>query len=263
MDPELGRYFASLEEKGLLDLESRKGKAPGGYQSNLNEVRLPFIFMNAVGIDRDVRTLLHESGHAFHLLECRNEPLIFYREAPIEFCEVASMSMELLGTRFIEEFYAGEEARRSYSDLLEEVILLFPWIATIDAFQHWLYTHEGHSPDERREAWLDLRGHFGGTEDWAGYEDGLSYLWHKQLHLFIHPFYYIEYGIAQLGALQIWRSAGENLPETLRLYRSALSLGGGKPLPVLFQSAGIRFDFSLETAQALVGELVEELGRLK
>jgi oligoendopeptidase F len=259
MDSELAKRFVYLREKGLLDLEGRRGKAPGGYQSNLSEVRLPFIFMNAVGVDRDVRTLLHESGHAFHALECRDEPLLFYREPPIEFCEVASMSMELLGARFLDEFYGDEESRRSYRNLLEGVVLLFPWIATIDAFQHWTYTHEGHTRGERESSWLDLQTRYGGIEEWDGYEDGLSYLWQKQPHLFIHPFYYVEYGIAQLGALQIWQSAKRDLSQTIQRYRSALSLGGSKPLPVLFESAGIRFDFSPKTTENLMNEVLETL----
>jgi oligoendopeptidase F len=259
IDPEFGRHFADLREKGLLDLESRKGKAPGGYQSNLSEVRLPFIFMNAVGIDGDVRTLLHEGGHAFHTLACRNEPLYFYREAPIEFCEVASMSMELLGARFLNEFYDEEGSRRSYKDLLEEVITLFPWIATIDAFQHWIYTHEGHTREERRDFWLDLRRRFGGIEDWQGFDDGLSNLWQKQPHIFLHPFYYIEYGIAQLGALQVWRLAREDVRQATQLFRSSLSLGGSKPLPVLFRNGGIRFDFGPQTIENLVDEVLEQL----
>ena len=258
MDPVFGDYFGSLKEKGLLDLMSRKGKAPGGYQTTLSERRLPFIFMNAVGIDRDVRTLLHESGHAFHTLECRDEPLFFYREPPIEFCEVASMAMELLGARFLDVFYETAEQNRSYRNLLEEIIVLFPWIATIDAFQHWIYTHEGHSRDQREKVWLDLHKRFGGGEDWSGYEDSLSALWQKQPHLFLHPFYYIEYGIAQLGALQFWRSARHNLQETLTAYRSALSLGGSRPLPELFDAGGIRFDFSPKTTETLMAEVMEE-----
>lgn len=258
MDATLGEYFGLLREKGLLDLMSRKGKAPGGYQSTLSERRLAFIFMNAVGIDRDVRTLLHESGHAFHTLECRDEPLFFYRESPTEFCEVASMTMELLGARFLDVFYEGEEQNRSYRNLLEEIIVLFPWIATIDGFQHWIYTHEGHSRDQREQVWLDLQKRFGGDEDWRGYEDSLSTLWQKQLHLFLHPFYYIEYGIAQLGALQLWRSARRDLPQTLAAYRWSLSLGGSRPLPQLFEAGGIRFDFTPKTTEALMAEVVEE-----
>lgn len=263
MDCELGRCFALLRDKGLVDLESRKGKAPGGYQCNLSERRLPFIFMNAVGIDRDVRTLLHESGHAFHMLASRDEPLFFYREAPIEFCEVASMSMELLGAQFLNEFYDDEGARRSYGDVLEEEVLLFPWIATIDAFQHWIYTHEGHTAEERRRAWLDLQRRFGGIVDWRGYEDGLSYLWQKQIHLFVHPFYYIEYGIAQLGALQVWQSGRKALEQSIQSYRASLSLGGSKPLPVLFQAGGIRFDFDRKTTETLLRDVMEALRSTK
>ncbi|MBW2056067.1 MAG: M3 family oligoendopeptidase [Deltaproteobacteria bacterium] len=261
INPEFGDFFALLRKKGLLDLESRKGKAPGGYQTTLSEVRLPFIFMNAVGIDRDVRTLLHESGHAFHTLECREEPLFFYREAPIEFCEVASMSMELLGAGFLDEFYTPEDSRRSYRDLLEEVITIFPWIATIDTFQHWLYTHENHTRAERRKTWLELQERFGGIEDWSGYEESLASLWQKQSHLFVHPFYYIEYGIAQLGALQVWRRSLRDFDQTIGSYRSSLSLGGSKPLPVLFQKAGIRFDFSRKAAESLMDTALEALRR--
>jgi oligoendopeptidase F len=259
LDPALARQFSTLKEGGLLDLASRKGKAPGGYQSNLHERRLPFIFMNAVGLDRDLRTLLHESGHAFHALACREEPLFSYREPPIEFCEVASMGMELLGARFLDAFYDEEGSRRSYANLLEEVVLLFPWIATIDAFQHWIYTHEGHSRDERTKVWLSLRERFGGIEDWSGYEDGLSYMWQRQPHLFLHPFYYIEYGIAQLGALQVWQSARRDLPGTIQRYRSSLALGGSRPLPALFQSTGIRFDFSRKTTESLMRDVLEDL----
>jgi oligoendopeptidase F len=258
MDTTLGEYFGVLREKQLLDLTSRKGKAPGGYQSTLSERRLPFIFMNAVGVDRDVRTLLHESGHAFHTLECRDEPLFFYRESPVEFCEVASMTMELLGARFLDVFYQEEDRNRSYRNLLEEIIILFPWIAIIDAFQHWIYTHEGHGRDKREKVWLDLQARFGGGEDWTGHEDSLSALWQKQPHLFTHPFYYIEYGIAQLGALQFWREARHDLRQTLTAYRSALSLGGSKPLPELFRAGGIRFDFSPQTTEGLMIEVMKE-----
>ena len=153
VDPELGRQFAFLRGQQLLDLANRKGKAPGGYQTTLEDQRLPFIFMNAVGLDSDVRTLLHEGGHAFHTLAGRGEPLSAYRESPLEFCEVASMSMELLGARRLDPFYSEADADRSDRKLLEGIVLILPWIATVDAFQHWIYTHPGHTRDERRAAW--------------------------------------------------------------------------------------------------------------
>ncbi len=156
VDPSSGRSSPILRRQQLLDLANRKGKAPGGYQTTLEDDRLPFIFMNAVGVDGDLRTLLHEGGHAFHALASRGEPLGAYRESPIEFCEVASMAMELLGARNLGMFYGDADADRSYEQLLEGIVLILPWIATVDAFQHWVYEHPGHTRDERRAAWNDL-----------------------------------------------------------------------------------------------------------
>ncbi len=171
VDPELGSQFAFLRHRGLLDLANRKGKAPGGYQTTLEDDRLPFIFMNAVGIDGDLRTLLHEGGHAFHALASRGEPLAAYREAPIEFCEVASMSMELLGARRLEKFYQDPDANRSYRQLLEGIVLILPWIATVDSFQHWIYAHPDQDRDQRRTAWSALINRYGGIVDWSGLEE--------------------------------------------------------------------------------------------
>jgi len=170
LDAELAEGFDRMRRLGLLDLDNRKGKAPGGYQSTLAEARLPFIFMNAVGVQRDVETILHEAGHAFHALAAREENLYAYRSAPIEFCEVASMSMELLGSEFLEQFYSGPEARRARRSHLEGVMSVLPWIATVDAFQHWIYTHPGHSRAERTAAWVNLMKRFGGDVDWSGHE---------------------------------------------------------------------------------------------
>lgn len=257
VDPDLGRQFAFLRSSGLLDLANRKGKAPGGYQTTLEDDRLPFIFMNAVGVDGDVRTLLHEGGHAFHALASRGETLAAYRESPIEFCEVASMSMELLGARNLEWFYSAEDAERSYRQLLEGIVLILPWIATVDAFQHWVYAHPGHSLDDRRAAWIGLLDRFGGIVDWSGHDEAKAHSWHRQLHIFLYPFYYIEYGIAQLGALQIWRRSLTDRRGAVASYRHALSLGGSRPLPELFEAAGIRFDFG----EATLGPLMDEVGR--
>ncbi|HIC95797.1 TPA: M3 family oligoendopeptidase [Candidatus Bipolaricaulota bacterium] len=256
---ELGRDFRRLRELGLLDLESRKGKAPGAYSAALAEKRLPFIFANAVGRDDDLRMMLHESGHAFHSLAAREQPLHHYRHAPAEFAEVASMGMELLGGEHLDVFYRGEEAARSKREHLERIVRLLPWIATIDAFQHWIYTHPGHSREERKAYWVELRRRFGGIESWEGYEDVLESYWLRQLHLFEIPFYYIEYGIAQLGALGIWQRAKADREGAVGAYRRALGLGGSRPLPELFRAAGLVFDFSGPTVVGAARALREEL----
>ncbi|HEY3762553.1 MAG TPA: M3 family oligoendopeptidase [Verrucomicrobiae bacterium] len=262
LDGELARGFKQMDDLKLLDLDNRKGKAPGGYQSTLAEARLPFIFMNAVGLQRDVETILHEAGHAFHALASCEEDLYSYRNPPIEFCEVASMSMELLGNEFIEEFYQPDEANRARRVHLEGVVGVFPWIATVDAFQHWIYTHPGHTREERRNAWLGLMDRFGGDVDWTGLESARANLWHRQLHIFLHPFYYIEYGIAQLGALQVWANSKRDKAKALNDYKKSLALGGSRPLPELFEAAGCNFEFSEKTIGPLAKVLREELGKL-
>ncbi|HEY1662514.1 MAG TPA: M3 family oligoendopeptidase [Verrucomicrobiae bacterium] len=262
LDAELARGFKQMDDLKLLDLDNRKGKAPGGYQSTLAESRLPFIFMNAIGLQRDVETILHEAGHAFHALATRDEDLYSYRNAPIEFCEVASMSMELLGNEFIGEFYQPDDANRARRVHLEGVVGVFPWIATVDAFQHWIYTHPGHTRDERRKAWLGLMDRFSGDVDWSGFESARANLWHRQLHIFLHPFYYIEYGIAQLGALQVWANSKRDKAKALNDYKKSLALGGSRPLPELFAAAGCSFEFSEKTIQPLAKVLRQELGKL-
>jgi len=261
VDRELAAQFAFMRSKGLLDLANRKGKAPGGYQTTLEDDRLPFIFMNAVGIDGDLRTLLHEGGHAFHSLASRGEPLLAYRESPIEFCEVASMTMELFGARKLDMFYGPADADRSYRQLLEGIVLFFPWCATVDAFQHWIYANPGHSRADRRAAWNGLLDRFGGLVDWSGHEEARSHGWHRQLHIFLYPFYYVEYGIAQLGALQIWRRSLEDRAAAVAGYRRGLALGGSRPLPDLFAAAGARFDFSEATLAPLMEAIRGELAR--
>lgn len=262
LDGELAGGFQRMQDLKLLDLANRKGKAPGGYQSTLNEARLPFIFMNAVGQQRDVETILHEAGHAFHALATRDEDLLSYRSAPIEFCEVASMSMELLGNEFLEEFYSPTDGNRARRTHLEGIIGVLAWIATVDAFQHWIYTHPGHSRADRAAAWNRLMDRFGGEVDWSGYEEARAHLWHRQLHIFLYPFYYIEYGIAQLGALQIWANSKRDKAKALCDYKTALALGGSRPLPKLFQAAGCPFEFSAVTIRPLVKLMREELAAL-
>jgi oligoendopeptidase F len=262
LDRELAAGFQRMQNLRLLDLANRKGKAPGGYQQNLSEARVPFIFMNAVGLQRDVETILHEAGHAFHALAARDEDLFAYRTAPIEFCEVASMSMELLGNEFLEQFYAAPEANRARRTHLEGIMIVLSWIATVDAFQHWIYTHPGHARAERTAAWLGLMDRFGGDADWQGYDPARANLWHRQLHIFTHPFYYIEYGIAQLGALQVWANSKRDKVEALNQYKHALALGGSRPLPELFAAAGCNFEFSRKTMAPLVRLVRDELAKL-
>lgn len=262
LDPALGRDFQRLGELRLLDLANHKGKAPGGYLQPLGESRLAFIFMNAIGVQRDVETLLHEAGHAFHALAAQPEDFYPYRSAPIEFCEVASMSMELLGHTFIEEFYPAADAARARRFHLEGVLTFFPWMATVDAFQHWAYTHPGHGCDDRAKAWDGLMDRFGGDVDWQGHAPARAHSWHRQLHIFLHPFYYVEYGIAQLGALQVWANYRQDPAGALAAYRSALALGGSRTLPELFAAAGCRLDFTRATVRPLMQMVREEMGRL-
>ena len=245
LDSELAGLYKDMKAHGLLDLDSRKGKAPGGYQNTLSEARKPFIFMNAVGVDDDVRTLLHESGHAFHAYLSAHDPLVEYRHAPMEFCEVASMSMELMADQFTGEFYPAADAGRSTVELLEGLVSTLAWVATVDGFQHWMYENPGHTMKDRREAWERFHSEYGGgVIDWTGLDEERACLWHRQLHIFEVPFYYIEYGIAQLGALAMWRQYRLNKQQALDNYANALSLGYTKTLGELYSTAGIKFDFS-------------------
>ena len=290
LDAGLAENFQEMQTLKLLDLANRKGKAPGGYQSTLSEARVPFIFMNAIGLQRDVETILHEAGHAFHAQATRGEDLFAYRGAPIEFCEVASMSMELLGNEFLEEFYPAAEvarasrpfgekqdqkrtgetpvplksadANRARKTHLEGIIGFFPWMATVDAFQHWIYTHAGHTRAERKAAYLRLMDRFGGDVDYAGFEEARAHSWHRQLHIFIHPFYYVEYGIAQLGALQVWANSKRDKAKALADYKKALALGGSRPLPELFHAAGCSFTFDAKTIRPLIQLTGAELKKL-
>lgn len=259
VDPDFGKMFAYIRSKGYLDLDSRKGKAPGGYQTVFEVERVPFIFSNSAGLHRDVETLLHEGGHAFHSLQCRGQEPRFNRDYPTEFAEVASMGMELLGQPYLEEFYTKKEADRARAGHLEDLLSTYTWVATIDAFQHWVYTDPDHSREDRKAAWLDLKRRLGGGEDWSGYEDALAYNWHRQLHLFTVPFYYIEYGIAQTGALQVWRNARKNRKTAIAKYRSGESLGWSRPLPELFRAAGLKFDFSEKTIGPLIKLALSDL----
>lgn len=262
MDSALGSMFDSLRGGDCLDLDSRKGKAPGGYQQNRDRQRRPFIFMNAAGLQRDLETMVHEAGHAFHSMLCNDEPIVDYRHSPLEFAEVASMSMELLSFPYLGEFYNEADAARAKRAHLESLAKMIPWIATIDAFQHWIYRNPNHTRQERSAQWLELDERFGSVLDWSGLEQFRESMWQRQLHLFCVPLYYIEYGIAQLGALQLWLQARRNERKALANYRSALKLGGSRPLPELFRAAELKFEFGPGTMRSLMDEVQGELAKL-
>ncbi|MDX9752466.1 MAG: M3 family oligoendopeptidase [bacterium] len=258
--PDLGDHFGRMVQLGCLDLESRIGKSPGAFCAPLDEIRYPFIFANAVGSLQDISNLLHESGHAFHTLESRTLPLVYSRSnVPLEFAEVASMSMELVGFAYLDEFFSPSEVRRAQTSQLLEFIELLPWVSRIDLFQHWVYTHPNHTQEERDAYWLELFDRFDTGTDWSGHENEKETEWHRQVHIFEVPFYYIEYGIALLGALQIWKNYDANPEEAIQQYRAALTLGNTRTLPELFTAAGARFDFSEETIRPLVLLMEEQL----
>jgi oligoendopeptidase F len=263
MSPELGEMFDMLRDRDSLDLESRKGKAPGGYQANLEKTRIPFIFMNAAGTQGNLTTMIHEAGHAFHSCYSSELDLIDERNPPLEFAEVASMSMELMSHPELGEFYSEEDARRAKADHLEGIVCFMPWMATIDAFQHWIYANPEHTREERAEYWLGLRRRFGPRTDWSGFEELKETSWQSQLHLFQVPFYYVEYGIAQLGALQLWQYHRKDAADALSRYARAMSLGNTKPLPELFGAAGLNLGFGEEHVSSLIGELNEALGEIQ
>ena len=258
LHPRLAKMLQTMKDRGFLDLESRKGKMPGGYNYPLMETGVPFIFMNAAGSHSDVITLLHESGHAVQSFLIRDLPLS-QRNLPSEVAELAAMSMELLCLDLYDEFYDDElEKARAQKNQLIRCISVLPWIATVDAFQLWVYEHPHHTRAEREEAWSSLYRRFhGDVIDWSGYEDKLQIQWMKQPHIFEYPFYYIEYGMAQLGALSVWKNFRHQPEEGLKKYLEALSLGYTKTIPEIYQTAGIRFDFSPEYVQESVAFCLE------
>jgi oligoendopeptidase F len=255
--PAFGSAFQAMMDERLLDLDVRKGKAPGGYCETLHYRGRPFIFMNAVGVLDDISTLLHESGHAFHAFEARRQPLIWQRHPGLEMCELASMSMELLASPYLGResggFFAPEELARARIEHLEDVLVTLSHVASVDAFQSWIYTSgEGRDCDARDQAWLRVRRRFERGVDWSGLDQERISRWYRQLHIFLYPFYYIEYGIAQVGALQLWRRSLQDPEGTVERYRQALELGNTRPLPELYRAAGIEFTFD----QAVIGDLV-------
>lgn len=249
LDTTLATYFETMRRENLLDLENRKNKAPGGFCTEFAIQRRPFIFMNAVGIHDDVSTLVHESGHAFHVFETAPIRLVHLLEIPMEFAEVASMSMEYLTLPYLEAaqggFYSAEDADRARLNQMEGALLFWPYMAVVDGFQHWAYTHPEEAVDPARcdAAWGALWERFMAGVDWSGLDDEMKTGWQRKLHIYEVPFYYVEYGLAQLGALQVWRNAQRDPAEAVAAYRRALALGGSRPLPELYRTAGARLSF--------------------
>jgi oligoendopeptidase F len=257
IDPVLGGQFQTMIDERLLDLDSRKGKAPGGYCETLHFRGRPFIFMNAVGLVDDVMTLLHEAGHAFHAFASHRQPLIWQRHPGSEAAELASMSMELLASPHLAQpsgFFTPADHRGAWLEHLEDVLLSLVHIASVDAFQTWIYTDpNGGDAAARDEAWLRIRSRFERGVDWTGLDTERVARWYRQLHIFMYPFYYIEYGIAQLGALQIWRNSLKDPAGAVARYREALALGAVRSLPEMYRTAGARLTFDAGS----IGELVE------
>ena len=246
LNPFFADCLSKMNEMGRLDLESRKGKAPGGYNCPLAETGAPFIFMNAAGTLNDVITMVHEGGHAVHSFLAHPLPLSGFKEYPMEIAEVASMSMELFSMEDWKVFFNNEEElNRAKGQQLERVLTIFPWIATIDKFQHWIYENPNHTPEERITNWRRILDEFTPESlDTGGLDAYRNCGWQKQLHLYEVPFYYIEYGIVQLGAIGLWKQFKEDKQAALENYMTALSLGGTRTLPQLFETAGLKFDLS-------------------
>lgn len=261
--PFFGDCLKKMQELNHLDLESRKGKAPGGYNCPLAESGAPFIFMNAAGQMHDVTTMLHEGGHAIHSFLAHPLELNGFKEYPMEIAEVASMAMELMSMDEWETFFTDTtDLKRAKEHQLERVITIFPWIAIIDKFQHWIYEHPAHTHEERTATWNDILKEFqDDVVDYSGLETYRSNNWQRQLHLFEVPFYYIEYGIAQLGAIGMWMQYKSNKQLAMDNYCNTLALGGTKTLPKLFETAGLTFDFSPDKIKVLMAFVNSEMER--
>ncbi|MCU7552392.1 M3 family oligoendopeptidase [Chitinophagaceae bacterium LB-8] len=261
MNPFFADCLIKMKEMGRLDLDSRKGKAPGGYNCPLPETGAPFIFMNAAGQMHDVTTMVHEGGHAIHSFLAHHLPLTAFKDYPMEIAEVASMTMELFSMEYWDVFFDDEEdLRRAKEHQMERVLTIFPWIATIDKFQHWVYEHPDHTLEERAENWRSILNEFTSIAmDVSGLENYRRYGWQRQLHLFEVPFYYIEYGIAQLGAIGLWKQFKENKEKAVQNYLNALQLGGTRTLPELYEAAGLQFNFSPDYISELMIFVKEEM----
>jgi oligoendopeptidase F len=266
VDPKFGEYFQAMIDENLLDLDSRKNKAPGGYNLIYGVSKRPFIFMNNTGTHDDVVTLLHEGGHAFHAFEAGVVPYFHERSenyVPAEFAEVASMAMELLASPYLSKehggFYTEREAARARLDHLEGIITMLPYLTLVDAFQHWIYENpqDGSDPVLCENKWGELWDRFIPYIDYSGFEDAKKTYWHRQLHIHTLPFYYIEYALAELGAIQVWANALKDQKKAVENYRKALALGSTVSLPELFEAAGAKFSFDAKTIKPYV-DLIEE-----
>ncbi|MGZ9166516.1 MAG: M3 family oligoendopeptidase [Anaerolineales bacterium] len=271
VDAKFGEYFQIMMDEDLLDLESRKNKAPGGYSLGLHVAHRPFIFINNTNTVKDVQTMLHEGGHAFH--EFERAHVHFYQRGeiylPIEFAEVASTSMEMIASPYTTKeyggFYTESEATRAMIELLGGGITVWPYIALVDAFQHWIYENpkEGSDASKCEEKWAELWDRFMPGIDYSGLEDAKKTYWHRQSHIFRNPFYYVEYGLAQLGAVQVWANARKDQKKAAADYRKALALGATVPLPQLFAAAGAKFAFDAKTLKEAVDLMEEVIGEME
>ncbi|HET7091263.1 MAG TPA: M3 family oligoendopeptidase [Anaerolineae bacterium] len=268
VDQQLGAHFDTMAREGLLDLDNRKNKAGGGYCTEFAAARRPFIFMNAVGVHDDVQTLLHEGGHAFHVFESARLPYLQQKQVALEFAEVASMGMELLAAPYLSAnhggFYSEADAARARIQHLEEAILFWPYMAVVDAFQHWVYQNPGAALDPAQcdAQWAALWKRFMHGVDWSGLDDVLITGWQRKGHIHQDPLYYVEYGLAQLGAVQVWRNALKDQAASVARYRRALSLGGTQPLRMLYEAAGAKFAFETSTLREAVGLMEQAIAAL-
>ncbi len=262
---ELGKYLKIMKEKSFLDLDSRKGKAPGGYNYPLSETGIPFIFMNSSGLLRDLVTMLHEGGHAVHSFLSRDLELVYFKDTPSEVAELASMSMELITFDYWNEFFQDkDELKRAKLTHLADLLEVLPWVAIIDKFQHWIYTNPEHTVKERDEKWTEIFDEFSsGIIDFSDYEEQKKKLWQKQMHLFEVPFYYIEYAISQLGAIAVWKNYMENKEKGLHAYLDALKLGYTQSIPDIYKTAGIKFDFSKKYIGQLADFVKNEISKFE
>ena len=262
LDVYLGQCLSIMKEMGHLDLESRIGKAPGGYNYPLAEIGVPFIFMNATSTLRDMVTIMHEGGHAVHNFLTRDLELNAFKSTPSEVAELASMSMELISMDHWDSFFSAEDLKRAKHEHLEDLIETLPWVATVDKFQHWIYENPNHTQEQRKSQWNKIFDEFTDTlTDWSGLEEAKEYLWQKQLHLYEVPFYYIEYGMAQLGAIAVWRNYRNDPKKGLQGYMNALKLGYLRSIPEIYKAANIRFDFSKSYISELVTFVRQELAK--
>lgn len=265
LGPYIGERLEIMKANGFFDVDSRKGKAPGGYNYPLAESGAPFIFMNSAGTFRDLTTMVHEGGHAIHTFISSDLELNDFKHLPSEVAELASMSMELISMDHWDKFFDNpEDLKRAKQDQLKDVLKTLPWVAVVDQFQHWIYTNPEHTSEQRAEAWKSIFEPFGNNfADWSEHNEALENLWQKQLHIFEVPFYYIEYGIAQLGAIAVWKNYKTNPEKGLENYLNALKLGYTKTIKEIYETAGIEFNFSASYVKELADFVQSELNKLE